>query len=289
MFKLAHFSDIHYTLPPFGFGLRALLSKRIVGISSYYVTGRGEHFADTTRRIPLLLADVDAQNVDHVICTGDLSAVAAREELDGVAGAFGARLSAPARYTVIPGNHDRYVQDALSRQLFEKHFAPLCEGGVFPFQKRVGPVRIVGIDVCRPTNFKSSGWCGPEQRAALKTLLAPSLKGELTILVLHYGLLRPGGERDTPNHRIEDDLELLALLDSDDVAVDLVLHGHMHRSFNIKSEKRRIICAGSATDLHLPCGYNVYAIDAAARSLVLDRRAWNGSAYEAGERQVVSF
>lgn len=276
MFRLAHFSDIHFTLPPFSLGLSSLMSKRAAGIMSYYVSGRGRHFAGTPTRIPALLADADAQGVDHVLCTGDLTAVAAKAELDGCAAAFGARLAQPERYTVIPGNHDRYVTSALREQLFERHFAKVCQGAVFPFEKRLGPLRLVAIDVTRPTGLHSSGLCGEVQLAKLRALLQ---KDEPTILALHYGLLRPGGDRDTRHHGIRDDLALLALLDSDDVRVDLILHGHMHRAFTVRSGKRQIVCTGSATDLHVRCGYNVYAIDPAARRLELFRREWNGSAY----------
>jgi 3',5'-cyclic AMP phosphodiesterase CpdA len=281
MFRLAHFSDIHYTLPPFSLPTKAMLNKRAFGISSYYFSGRGRHFAHTDQRIPALLADADAQNVDHVLCTGDLTAISADEELQGCAAAFGERLEQPARYTVIPGNHDRYVRSAVSERLFERRFETLCEGAEFPFEKRVGPVRFVAIDVTRPTGMSSAGKCGDEQLQKLRALLAKdrARENDVTILVLHYGLLRPGGVRDSRHHGIEDDLALLALIDSDDVRVDLVLHGHIHRAYIVKTERRYAICAGSATDLHIRCGYNVYTIDPATRRLSLERRDWNGSAY----------
>ena len=281
MFRLAHFSDIHYTLPPFSLGVRALMSKRVLGISSYYVTGRGRHFAATPTRIPALLEDADAQNVDHVLCTGDLTSIAAEPELSGCADAFGDRLRQPARYTVIPGNHDRYVTSAVKERLFERRFSEVCGGGVFPFEKRVGPVRFVVIDVCRPTGMSSAGKVGDTQLAALRQLLAKerTAPGEVTILVLHYGLLRVGGVRDSRSHGIEDDLALIALVDSEEAHVDFVMHGHIHRHYSVTTKRRRIFCAGSATDLHLRCGYNVYAIDPGARSVDVERRAWNGSAY----------
>ena len=37
--------------------------------------GRGRHFAGSDQRIAKLLEDVDAQGVDHALCTGDVTGV----------------------------------------------------------------------------------------------------------------------------------------------------------------------------------------------------------------------
>ncbi len=281
--KLAHFSDVHVTHFPLS-GKPAL--KRLAAVASYTLAGRGRHFAGSDQRIGKLLEDVDAQGVDHALCTGDLTGVSTEAEFERVAELFGPRLQQPARYTVIPGNHDRYVKGA--QGLFERHFAALSEGGQFPFVKHLGPqVSVVAIDVARPTNLvDSSGLCGEKQRAALEGLLTDrSLKGRFVILALHYGLLRSEGQRDSRPHGLRDDLELMALIDRDDVTLDLVLHGHMHRPYVVKTKRRTIINAGSATDLHVRqgCGYHVYEIEPASGRVKIERRAWSAgpARYEA--------
>ena len=192
--KLAHFSDIHVTHFPLS-GKPAL--KRLAAVASYSLAGRGRHFQGSDRRIAKLLEDVDAQGVDHALCTGDLTGVSTEAEFSRVAELFGPRLSQPARYTVIPGNHDRYVRGA--EGLFEQHFAAVSEGGRFPFVKHLtNEVSVVAIDVARPTSLiDSSGLCGPKQRAALLSILTDaSLKGRFVVMALHYGLLRAEGQRD---------------------------------------------------------------------------------------------
>ena len=281
--KLAHFSDIHITHFPLS-GKPAL--KRLAAVASYTLAGRGKHFEGSDVRIAKLLEDVDAQGVDHALCTGDLTGVSTEAEFARVAELFGPRRSQPERYTVIPGNHDRYVRGAAG--LFEQHFAQVSEGGRFPFVKHVGALSIVAIDVARPTSLiDSSGLCGPKQRDALLGLLTDrSLKDRFVVLALHYGLLRAEGQRDHRSHGLRDDLEVTALIDRDDVSLDLVLHGHMHRPYVVKTKRRTEICAGSATDLHVkPCGYHVYDIDPAAHRVRINRRGWNPSAgrYEAVE------
>lgn len=272
--KLAHFSDIHVTHFPLS-GKLAL--KRFAAVASYTLMGRGRHFTGSEQRIARLLDDVDAQGVDHALCTGDLTGVSTEAEFARVAELFGARRAQPAKYTVIPGNHDRYVRGA--EGLFEQHFAPLCEGARFPFVKALAPeVTLVAIDVCRPTSVvDSSGLAGEAQRAKLLEVLTDrALKDRFVVLALHYGLLRSGGVRDHRSHGIRDDLELMALVDRDDVTLDLVLHGHMHRPYVVRTKKRVSINAGSATDLHVKgLGYHVYDIDPARFTVRLERRAWD--------------
>ena len=284
--KLAHFSDIHVTHFPLT-GKLAL--KRFMAVASYSIAGRGRHFEGSDLRIQKLLEDVDAQGVDHALCTGDLTGVSTEAEFARVAELFGSRLQQPAKYTVIPGNHDRYVKGV--EGLFEQHFGALSEGGRYPFLKHLtNEVSVVAIDVARPTSIiDSSGFCGEKQREALLGILTdPSLKGRFVILALHYGLLRAEGQRDARAHGLRDDLEVMELVDRNDVHLDLVLHGHMHRPYVVKTKKRTVVCVGSSTDLHVAvgCGYHVYEIDPASGRVKIERRSWNGgpARYEADPR-----
>jgi len=272
--KLAHFSDIHVTHFPLS-GRFAV--KRLAAVASYTLAGRGRHFVGSDERIAKLLEDVDAQGVDHALCTGDLTGVSTEAEFARVAELFGPRLAQPDRYTVIPGNHDRYVAEAAGR--FERHFAPLCEGARFPFVKALASgVTLVGVDVTRPTSvIDSSGLAGEAQLAQLQAILTDaSLKQRFVVVALHYGLLRAEGQRDARNHGLRDDLELMALVDREDVTVDLVLHGHMHRPYVVPTKRRQTINAGSATDLHVHgCGYHVYEIDPRGYRVRIHRREWD--------------
>lgn len=274
--KLAHFSDIHVTRFPLAGGFAF---KRLAAVASWGLAGRRKHFEGSDERIAALLAHVEAQQVDHALCTGDLTGVATEAELGRAAELFGARLSQPARWSVIPGNHDRYVPGA--QGLFERHFGALCEGATFPAVKHLpSGVTLVLLDSARPTSvIDSSGLLGEAQRSkALSVLTDPSLKDRFVVVALHYGLLRMTGRRDSRSHGLRDDLELMRLVDRDDVTVDLVLHGHLHRPFTIRTKRRTIINAGSATDLHMRCGYNLYDVDVPQRRVAVTRFWWNAQA-----------
>jgi len=272
--RLAHFSDIHVTHFPLA---GEFAFKRLLAVGSYTVARRGAHFAQSDERIAALLADVDAQQVDHAICTGDVTGVSTEAEFAQVAALFGERLRQAHRYTVIPGNHDRYVASAAGG--FEKYFGALCNGARFPLVKELpGEVTLVCVDAALPTNLiDSSGLIGPAQRAKLQAILTDaSLRSKFVVLGFHYGLLRMNGQRDGRNHGLRDDTEMLELIDRPEVNLDLVIHGHLHRPFRIRTQRRNIVNAGSATDLHVNgAGYNLYDIDAPQRRLRISRRLWH--------------
>lgn len=276
--RIAHFSDIHYTLDPFAHPRESLHGKRLASFFSYWLGGRRGRFADVERRIAALLDDVDAMKVDHAVCTGDLTASSLLAELDGVAALFGERLGQPERFTVIPGNHDRYVASVVAARSFERRFHALCpsEHGAFPFAKTLVPgVRLIGLDASRPTAFvDASGFCGPEQLEALRDLLATE-PGSTTILAMHYGLVRWQGTPDRERHRLRDYRELIDVLERSPARIAMVLHGHMHGAFTVPVGRTTVLCAGSATDLLVDCGYFVYELDLDTHELRVERRHWN--------------
>ena len=275
--RLAHFSDIHVT--HFPFSVRGGLAlKRLAAVASYSL-GRRAHFAASDARVAALLRDIDSLGVDHAICTGDVTGVSTAAEFEQVAELFGPeRLSAPQKYTVIPGNHDRYVSSAAGH--FEKYFGAVSsDRAEYPLVKSLpGNVTLVCADSARATNvIDSSGLVGEAQRQKLfEILTGPSLETQFVVLAFHYGLLRMNGERDGRNHGLRDDLEMIELVDRLEVNLDLVIHGHLHRPFRIRTKQRTILNAGSATDLHVNgAGYNVYDIDASTHRVQIVRRAWS--------------
>lgn len=289
--RLAHFSDIHYTLSPTASWPLSARGKRLVASAGYYLRGLGARFKDNPRRIAQLLEDVDAAQVDHAICTGDLSSTTLDEELRGLAEIFGSRLSQPERYTLLPGNHDRYVEDAVRRRTFEAQLGGLLPGPTFPAEKTLpGGVRLLALDPCRPTPAgDASGSVGPAQLAELEALLTAD-PNTPTIVALHYGLLRYDGRSDRPLHGLIDAPQLIELLDRSPARIILVLHGHMHRAFTVATAKRTIVCAGSAIDLRTDAGYFIFEIDLETLAVRAERRAWNRreQRYERTDTEVIT-
>lgn len=284
--RLAHYSDIHVTIPPLSGGVSGLLGKRITGTMNYYFGGRRTHFAGAEGRIRSLLEDIDAQGVDHALCTGDVTQMSRKEEFARCAAIFGDRLQQPDKYTVIPGNHDRYTVAADRERRFERYFGTLA-AEQYPFVKRIGPLAIVGLDVARAAGLlDSSGLVGDAQLDRLAKIVREEVRPEeFVVLAMHYGLYRKHGQPDRPRHGIRDFERIVSLVKDDDTHVDMVVHGHMHEAYRIDVLGVPEFCSGSATDLYGACGYSIYEIDVAKKSVEMSRRVWDvtRSAYVARE------
>lgn len=291
--RLAHFSDIHLTVPPVGSsGIPSgseqgraeprgagMTGKRLAGLMNYYVGGRGKHFEGAGERIERLLEDVDAAAPDHALCTGDVTQMSWPLEFETVGGLFGARLEQPERYTVLPGNHDRYTPDAVETDLFGRYFGRLAAPeGRYPAVKDLGAgVSLVLVDVTRACSLiDSSGLVGERQLDELESVLTDaSMADRFVVLAMHYGLFREDGRPDRARHGIRDYEALLALIDRPEVHLDLVLHGHMHRPYVARTQRRRIVCVGSATDLHVRGGWHLLDLDPATKGVSIERRVWS--------------
>jgi 3',5'-cyclic AMP phosphodiesterase CpdA len=288
--RLAHFSDIHVTQPPADGSFRAFLGKRLAATLHYYVGGRRHRFAEVDQRIRRLLSDVESLSVDHAICTGDVTMMALPAEFSRFAELFGERLDHPHRWTILPGNHDRYTKGSVRERRFERYVRRAgSPEGEYPFVKHLSDgVSLVGLDVSRACSvIDSSGLAGPRQLNATKEVLTdPSLSHRFVIVALHYPLLDPDGSPHRRRHGIRDWQALLAVLSEPAARVDLVVHGHVHDPYVVRSHQRTFVCAGSATDLS-HAGYNVYEIDVERRAWTIERRLWNADreAYET-ERKV---
>ena len=283
--RLAHFSDIHCTTNPLSDRWSRLFGKRSAGCLNYFLGGRGKHFRGSASRIEKLLEDADRQNPDHVLCTGDVTQMSFDREFEICAGLFGPRLNHSERYTVLPGNHDRYTTKADAERRFEKWFGSLCAEGKYPFVKPLGErITLVGLDPCRSTSLvDSSGLIGVEQLSALQAVLS-RLKEEsqFVIVALHYGVFRKHGNPDKRRHGLRDFEAFAEVVEANTSPVRMVLHGHLHGAYRLKRKLCTYLCAGSATDLYGACGYNVYDINAEDQTFRVARRAWSKSenAYE---------
>lgn len=153
MFRLAHISDIHLSpLPRIRY--RELASKRITGYINWL---RNRKNAMHGTVLDSLIADMLAQNPDHIAVTGDLVNLALNLEID-IARDWLTGLGNPDDVSVVPGNHDAYVPGALDRSC--RKWEPWMRGDgidnhderpVFPYMRARGPVAMIGVSSARAT------------------------------------------------------------------------------------------------------------------------------------------
>ncbi len=107
-FTLAHLSDPH--LPPMPVArFRDLAGKRALG---YLNWTRNRHKYHRREVLDALVADMQAQQPDHIAVTGDLVNLALEARIPRRPGAGSRASGTPQQVTVVPGNHDAYVASA---------------------------------------------------------------------------------------------------------------------------------------------------------------------------------
>jgi 3',5'-cyclic AMP phosphodiesterase CpdA len=259
-FQLAHLSDVHLPpLPPPGFS--ELMGKRMLG---YLNWTRNRHTIHRRDVLDAIITDVLAQRPDHIAVTGDIVNLALAAEF-APARAWLESVGPPDRLSLVPGNHDAYVQSAVAR--FNATFADYMRGddtaAGFPYLQRRGPLALIGVSTAVPTApFMATGWLGQAQVAALDRVLS-GLSGEylFRVLLIHHPL------RSKHRHkRLTDSDALQAVLKRH--GVELILHGHdhIHSTMWFAGPAGRIPAIGvpSASSIahgHKPAAaYNLFAV-----------------------------
>jgi 3',5'-cyclic AMP phosphodiesterase CpdA len=273
MFRLGHVTDPHFRGFS-GVGLGDLVGKRAVGAVNLVVNRTRKH---KMRLLEALREDVRAQAVDHLALTGDLSNISIDGEWQAALRWLEAYGAAPDAVTVIPGNHDAYVQDVFEARTFEKLFAayqtPDVPGGgeTYPFVRvrGGGHVALVGVSSCVPTgDLGAWGEVGAAQLARLEAALAaPALAGKVRVVLIHHP---PVLIKDGEHRNLKDRAALAAVLAR--AGAELVIHGHDHADERATLQgpggtKIPVVGAGSASYAGGPerrSRYNVYEIDGRA-------------------------
>ena len=226
-FTLAHLSDVHLGPLP-RLGPRHWNAKRALGFLNWHRSRKRCHLAAT---LDAILADLEAQQPDHIAVTGDLVNIGLPAEYVA-AEAWLRGLGDPERVTVVPGNHDIYTtlraDPGVGR--WQAYMTSTANGATlasFPFVRRFGPIALIGLNSAVPMPpLQAGGRLGAAQLQRLGRLL-DRLGGEgaTRVVLIHHPPL-PG--LASPRKALEDAAELQAMLAAH--GAELALHGHNHCS-----------------------------------------------------------
>ncbi len=262
--RLAHLSDLHLTAGGLAWCWHDWLSRRLFSWVNLRFLGRGRQFARADYVLGRLMEDIVARQIDHVVFSGDATALG-----------FDAELAVTARLLqvgtrpgiAVPGNHDYCTPRAAASGAFERIFAPWqtgeqIDGQLYPFAQRVGDIWLIGVNSCKGNRWfwDASGRTGKEQLQRLKRLLEKLPAGP-RILVTHYPVCLADGRPETFSHGLRDLRETVAVAAAG--GVSLWLHGHRHPFYWFQETAFApfpVICAGSATQAGL-WSYGEYVID----------------------------
>jgi 3',5'-cyclic AMP phosphodiesterase CpdA len=276
---IAHLTDVHLG-PIAGFRPRYWNLKRAAGYYNWVRRRRSAYRRDV---LDCIVADMQRQQPDHIVVTGDLANIGLpQEHINALA--WLQALGPPERVSVIPGNHDIYSR--IGRDPGTRRWAPYMTSDAqgadflaaqtdFPFVRVLGEVALVGVNSAVPTPpLMAWGRVGRQQLAALADALDALGRADLFRVVLIHHPPLPG-----QSSRARGLLNAAALKDVlTRHGAELVIHGHNHLNMLAwgtgPSGRFPVVGAPSASlgrkHRHEPLGrYNLYRIDPASRSIAI--------------------
>ncbi len=270
--RLAHLSDIHVMAPiterPWRWPAEDWFTKRVTGWSNLYWRGRARHFQQADQVLEALTEALrSSRRPNHIVLSGDATALGFPEELRRAARMLGVGNADMPPGLAVPGNHDYYLPGDAASGRFERCFAPWqhgerIDGEPYPFAQKVGPLWLIAVNSCQghygPTN--ASGRVGSRQCDRLGRLLR-HLDGGPRILVTHYPVCRKDGQAEPRMHGLSDLAQVVRV--AADGGIGLWLHGHNHRWYHHQRPYAApfpVICVGSSTQLDL-WGYHEYVVE----------------------------
>lgn len=222
MFTLAHLCDPHLAPLPRP-GISQLAGKRLIGYLNWLRSRKAIHARPV---LDTLVKDLLEQSPDHIAVGGDLINLALPDEFSRAL-AWLNSLGGPERVSVVPGNHDAYVDVARESGvgLWDAYMRARAGQGGFPYLRRFGKVALIGLNTALPTPpFFASGHLDRGQLDALEKLLGELGGADIfRIVLLHHPPL-PGlaGWR----HALREAAALRDILSQ--TGAELVLYGHTH-------------------------------------------------------------
>ncbi len=266
MIRLAHISDIHLSTKELEWQFRDYLNKRFAGWINHRWLGRRFRFRHSEMVLQSLFAELPERNLDHVIFSGDATALGFESELRLAAGIMGVDNEDAIPGIAVPGNHDYATKPAAASGLFEKVFAPWQQGEriddfPYPFAQRVGEVWLIGVNSSSGNRWAwdATGRVGSEQAERLRQLLA-NLDSGPRIIVTHYPVCLKSGRNESIFRKLRDAKQIVEVVSQGDAS--LWLHGHRHHGYFLPESDKvpfPIICAGSTTQTKIwsYCEYEI--------------------------------
>src|SRR5438105_13376368 len=148
--RLAHCSDLHL-LSHDGAKWIELANKRWIGAMNL-ISNRARHYH--VAAFDDMIEDLNAEGIEHVLCTGDVTNLAMEREFQFAREKFDHLAGGPERVTVIPGNHDAYVAEGI--EYFAQLFGPYHtsewtheDGALWPIVRIRGELALIGVTTSR--------------------------------------------------------------------------------------------------------------------------------------------
>jgi 3',5'-cyclic AMP phosphodiesterase CpdA len=233
---------------------RDLLNKRLFGYLRWKLHREAGH-GDSV--LSALHADLAKTNPDHIAVTGDLTHLSLPAEFKK-ARQWLQSLGSPSQVTVIPGNHDAYVNTDWHKTMahwteYMLSDTPRDDGPstenldhIFPCLRIRGRVAIIGVCTAQPSApHLAVGSIGAIQLHRLEKILSQTARQRyFRVILIHHP---PASGTVSWRKRLTDAPALQSLLAH--IGAELILHGHAHRAHQsyLKTPSGSVAAMGAAS------------------------------------------
>ena len=248
---LAHLSDPHISCMN-AIAARDLLNKRLFGYLKWKLHREARH-GDSV--LSALHADLEKTNPDHIAVTGDLTHLSLSAEFKK-ARQWLQSLGSPSQVTVIPGNHDTYVNTDWHKTMAHWTEYMLSDtprdddhstdnmDRIFPCLRIRGRIAVIGVCTAQPcAPHLAVGSIGANQLHRLEKILSQTARQKyFRVILIHHP---PASGTVSWRKRLTDAPALQSLLTR--FGAELILHGHAHRAHQnyLKTPSGRVPVMGA--------------------------------------------
>ena len=232
--SLAHLSDPHISCMN-AITARDLLGKRLFGYLRWKLHRGAKHGESV---LSALQADLARTKPDHIAVTGDLTHLSLSAEFKK-ARQWLQSLGPPSQVTVIPGNHDTYVNCDWHKTIaywseYMLSDTPRVDDHdmenmdrIFPSLRIRGRLALIGVCTAQPSApHLAVGSIGAVQLHRLEKILSQTARQNyFRVILIHHP---PATGIVNWRKRLTDAPALQSLLAR--FGVELILHGHAHRA-----------------------------------------------------------
>ena len=250
MATIAHLTDLH--LVENNYAYRRFESRARLQYLSF---GRPLIPEARKNRVASALRQVWMKNVDHLLITGDLTEDGHQEQFEVLAELLSESRVPPERITLVPGNHDAYIEADGFAQALRGPLRPYAATSPVATALRFRDVTIVPVSTAfHQSPLRSAGAIASHELASLAAIATDAaLAGRPIVFAQHH----PPGAAFIPLVQWLDGLtEHSALSDLFRRCPHLhVMHGHTHRRSDrntCKGEAARVFSARAVVDSASP-------------------------------------
>lgn len=225
-FTIAHISDPHFHSFPKNWQQWA--SKRALGAANLFFRRR-RHYP--LARAQKLVKVLQALQWDHLVISGDITTLALEEEFQLASQTLLPLLGHSEKVTIIPGNHDRYINEGDQADYFQQYFGDFFSKTAIKTQQLTDDWHLIGWDSTHANDWlTASGTVTQTTLRASERYIQSQPVHTRFVLVNHYPLWFP------PNHppRVAHELHNLAQVlhwVKQQSQIEIYLHGHIHANW----------------------------------------------------------